>query len=76
VTKAGFHGSAEGNEVPDLLDLRVRYRDTTVSPVGRNVSGTYEGVLIGQAVDHDISAGFHAKCLCVLPIRLIGIGNV
>jgi hypothetical protein len=51
-----LHGSADGDEVPDLVDLLVGDGDAAQSPVDDAVRGADEAAAVGKAVNHDVAA--------------------
>ena len=71
-----FDGRSDGDEGPDLVNFLVGDGDAAQGPVIKAVSGTDEAPAIGQAVDHDRSAGRDAEARGALAVVGVGVGDV
>ncbi len=63
------------HQLPDLFDLGIAHRDAAVGPVIEGVSAAEVGQTVGQAMDHDLAARFHAALGGLALVGGIGVGN-
>jgi len=68
--------SARRDQVPDLLDLGIAHRDAAVGPIIETVQGAKIGQSIGQAMNHDGTAGRNTADLGSFEVLGTGIRDM
>src|SRR5437764_4219326 len=75
-SRSDFHRCSHGNQFPNLLDFRIGYGYTTISPICLPVQRSQKSELPGQTVNHDVTSRTDSHFSRAFPVFHLRIRDV